>query len=135
MVWFLGCSRTDNYILSQEDKAEPNYISVDEALRMIQDKYKNAYLDYQFTFDYISNFYEKESYLGYFVRDIAVVYQLTGDEKAKMIVDHAFRFICSQFKYKGSSLYLLTRVGIEMLLPVIADCFMKPIPILILLKY
>ena len=101
MVWFLGCSRTDNYILSQEDKAEPNYISVDEALRMIQDKYKNAYLDYQFTFDYISNFYEKESYLGYFVRDIAVVYQLTGDEKAKMIVDHAFRFICSQFKYKG----------------------------------
>ena len=103
MVWFLGCSRTDNYILSQEDKAEPNYISVDEALRMIQDKYKNAYLDYQFTFDYISNFYEKESYLGYFVRDIAVVYQLTGDEKAKMIVDHAFRFICSQFKYKGST--------------------------------
>ena len=70
LVWFLGCSRTDNYILSQEDKAEPNYISVDEALRMIQDKYKNAYLDYQFTFDYISNFYEKESYLGYFVRDI-----------------------------------------------------------------
>ena len=45
LVWFLGCSRTDNYILSQEDKAEPNYISVDEALRMIQDKYKNAYLD------------------------------------------------------------------------------------------
>lgn len=83
MVWFLGCSRTDNYILSQEDKAEPNYISVDEALRMIQDKYKNAYLDYQFTFDYISNFYEKESYLGYFVRDIAVVYQLTGDERRR----------------------------------------------------
>ena len=45
LVWFLGCSRTDNYILSQEDKAEPNYISVDEALRMIQDKYKNAYSD------------------------------------------------------------------------------------------
>lgn len=93
------CSKDDE---PKENLPHGIIISESEALSYIEDKYTDIYCDwYILSENEKRNFFDAESYLGYFIRDISLVYLLTKQESAKQVVEDAFQFICTNYKTDG----------------------------------
>lgn len=101
IVGIFSCSKDNEKPEIVTVSRTPDYLSVDEVLDILGTNRRKAYLNYDFTDKCVEDVYAAESYLGYFVRDIALLYQFTGEERAKLIVEHTLHVIVKKYNYKG----------------------------------
>lgn len=95
----VACSKDDN---NQEESIYQTVISEKEALSYIDDKYLDVYYNWTILSQNEKRFFfDKENYLGYFIRDISLVYVLTKQESVKQVVEEAFQFVCTNYKTDG----------------------------------